>query len=125
MNVPPTANRQFVGFGCVITRDNIPLGVNYTLSDGNVVPNTAFVLSLEKRASVGQPWEFFYIGTFPGGPIFNRRGEPVTSHNPIVIFRDGNGNPAPNLADTRVIFDVLVPLRASIVATMYEPGDIT
>lgn len=124
LNLPVTIAKRFTALGCRISRESLPSGVDYTLSNGVVIPNTAFVITMEKTVDDGATWEEFYSGTFPGGVQTDRSGNTLLFNSPFVFFRDIEGVLMTVSGDTRIIIERLITLRCSVDATMFEQGDI-
>src|SRR5688572_28755597 len=76
-DIPPSAQRKFRGVEVQLTRESWPMGINFILSNGQVQPNTAVVVSFERTLDNGANWQPFGSCTFDGGEIIGRDGLPV------------------------------------------------
>ena len=121
-NIPPAAQRTFIGATMRLTRESWPAGVDYALSDGSIVPNTACAVRLERTVN-DVDWLKVGAWTFPGGIRLNRDGSERLEDSLQIAFFDGQGQPIADNGDLRVILEALVPLRTGITAEMREVGD--
>ena len=112
--MPPSALRKFVGAEVSFTRDSRAAGVDFTMPDGNVIPNTAIVVTI---LSTRDGINFEQIGgaTFPGGLVIHPRLGVEVSDRIRFDF------PVERTGDIRVQVRNLVALRTAITVTMVEP----
>lgn len=124
INIPPTVARRFTACACSVSRESLGAGVNYTRPiDGVVLPNSAFVITME--ASIDNVnWDPFYEGVFKGGLVLDRAGNEQLFAIPFVVFTNMVGQIVDVGGDVRIRFQRLIAMTCSVRATMYEPGDL-
>lgn len=121
-NIPPGAQKKYIGINGTLSRESWPIGVDYTLSDGHIATNTALVLSFEKTLD-DINWLKVASYTMSGGILLKRDGSVLLTAEFQLFFLDGQGNPISDDGDLRAVIKTLVPLRTAIILNMREIGD--
>lgn len=122
-DIPPSAQKKFIGVRLAFTRESWPAGVDYTLSNGVVQSNIALVARMMRTIDNGASWLPVGSATFYGGIQFNRDGSVRTVDSWNASFTDGQGQPLAQDGDLRIEAEPLVTLQTAITMTMLEPGD--
>lgn len=122
-DIPPSSQKKFIGVQLTFTRESWSAGVDFTLQNGVVVPNTALVVRMMRTLDNGASWLPVGEATFPGGIQLNRDGSTRLTDSWVASFTDGAGHPLAQDGDLRIEAQPLITLQTAVNATMLEPGD--
>jgi hypothetical protein len=114
--LPPGQQKRYTAIKASFTRENWQAGLDYTLSNGVVVSNTALVVKFEVSTDNKATWTPLGEVTFPGGTITGPQGTVTTS---TTLFRYSDVQ----TGDIRAVVQNLVTLRTAITLDLFEPAD--
>lgn len=114
VDLPQNVARRYSAWEVRFTRESWPLGLDCTLPDGAVVPNTALQITVEKSTDGGANWTHAYGATFAGGDAFDSKGVLYTESALIVDFT------SIETAQWRARTKVFVPLRTAITLNVAD-----
>ena len=120
---PANSNGQYTKVEVELTRENWPAGVNFTLDDGTVQPNTAVVVDFQRTLNGGASWESIGKCTFDGGDQIGRDGNPVLVSRCSHSFTDAAGVPVAQPGNTRLVFTNLVQLRTAATFRLVDTAE--